>query len=315
MKSDLPQQFVEPLHWRKLGLVFGPDGSQPWARHSALQPTPLLLEDRIRIYCGVRDDLGRSSVYRVDLDRHEPRRIIEKAAEPVLARGAPGSFDCDGVVPCAVTWVGRSLRMYYAGYRLGATADRRFEAFSGIAESLDGGLSFARVGQVLFPCPEAQLFRAIHSIRFERGRWRSWYGGGSSFRRGATKTLPVYDIRYFESPDGLSFPDRGEVCIPLLPREHRVGRPWVVPAPGGRWEMFFGGGTEETRYRMAWAWSANGVFWHRHDSHVGFDVSDSGWDSAMVAYPAIVDVAGRRLLFYNGNDYGRDGFGCAEVER
>jgi hypothetical protein len=33
----------------------------------------------------------------------------------------------------------------------------------------------------------------------------------------------------------------------------------------------------------------------------------------MTAYPGIVEVDGRLLLFYNGNEYGLAGFGCAEL--
>jgi hypothetical protein len=32
-----------------------------------------------------------------------------------------------------------------------------------------------------------------------------------------------------------------------------------------------------------------------------------------MAYPAVVEAEGRRYLFYNGNNYGRDGFGLAEL--
>jgi hypothetical protein len=32
----------------------------------------------------------------------------------------------------------------------------------------------------------------------------------------------------------------------------------------------------------------------------------------MVAYPAVLDLRRRMLLFYNGNGFGVAGFGCAE---
>jgi hypothetical protein len=33
----------------------------------------------------------------------------------------------------------------------------------------------------------------------------------------------------------------------------------------------------------------------------------------MMAYPAFVELAGHRCLLYNGNRYGHDGFGWAEL--
>ena len=53
--------------------------------------------------------------------------------------------------------------------------------------------------------------------------------------------------------------------------------------------------------------------WERDDRSLGLDVDRQGWDSQMMAFPAVVDLAGRRYLFYNGNDHGREGFGCAEL--
>jgi hypothetical protein len=33
----------------------------------------------------------------------------------------------------------------------------------------------------------------------------------------------------------------------------------------------------------------------------------------MICYPHIVEVDGRSLMFYCGNYFGREGFGCAEL--
>ena len=44
------------------------------------------------------------------------------------------------------------------------------------------------------------------------------------------------------------------------------------------------------------------------------DVSPSGWDSEMVCYPHVFDHKGKRYMLYNGNGYGRTGFGLAVLE-
>lgn len=299
------------MRWVKKGLVYRPDGSRPWAAHSALQPTPVVLGDVIRVFIGCRDMAGRSSVGFVDVAASDPSRVLEAATLPALSPGPPGSFDQDGVVPCAVARIGDSLRLYYAGYRRGR--DVRFRAFAGVAESSDGGRGFTRVQPepVMPPTASESLFRAVHSIRLEQGRWRVWYGAGSGFIQGSSKTLPVYDIRYTESPDGLAFPETGTVCLALRDDEHRLGRPFVTYDREQRYEMFYGIGTETLPFRLGYARSADGIEWTRHDDEIGLATSPTGWDSAMTAYPAVIDLDGRRYLFYNGNDYGRGGFGYA----
>jgi hypothetical protein len=302
------------MRWEKRGLIWGPHGFAPWAMHSALQPTPYLVPDGpLRVFVGVRDADGRGSVAFVDVDPADPSRVLRVSEKPALAPADAGAFAVDGVVPTAIAPDGARLRLYYAGYR--RREDVRFQAFCGLATSDDHGERFVAHGDepVLPPTSEGSLFRAIHSIRREDGRWRAWYGAGSTFRQGRTKTLPVYDIRHMESPDGIAFPDTGTVCIPLTGDEHRVGRPWVLPTAEG-YEMYFGSGSESEPYRLAYATSPDGVRWRRDDAALGLEPSSEGWDSEMTAYPAVVHTGGKTYLFYNGNRYGYDGFGFAVRE-
>jgi len=121
---------------------------------------------------------------------------------------------------------------------------------------------------------------------------------------------PRYNIRYAESPDGIHLNKEFEVCVDMSAGEYRVGRPYVIKRDG-IYCMFYGAGTKEEGYRLAYAESPDGRQWTRKDSEVGIDVSESGWDSRMQAYPAIVSTGSQTYLFYNGNDYGREGFGYA----
>ena len=48
---------------------------------------------------------------------------------------------------------------------------------------------------------------------------------------------------------------------------------------------------------------------------VGIDVSKNGWDSEMICYPYVFDHKGKRYMLYNGNGYGKTGFGLAVLEQ
>ena len=63
---------------------------------------------------------------------------------------------------------------------------------------------------------------------------------------------------------------------------------------------------------MGYAESRDGVTWTRRDADLQLDVSPDGWDSDTVEYAAVVESGGRTLCFYNGDDFGRAGFGAAE---
>lgn len=303
------------MTWVKGGLIYAPDGTSPWARHSALQPTPLILPGRIRVFVGQRDDHGVSRVGFVDVDPNDVTRVLGVATEPALDIGEPGTFDDNGVVPCAVVSRGNAIWLYYAGYSLPRKV--RFHVFGGLAVSNDGGCTFNRVRRtpLLDRTDQELYFRVLHSILYENGRWRAWYGGGSSFEPPTSDghTRAVYNIRYMESPDGIHFPDEGEVAIDVAAGEHRVGRPYVLPRRDG-YEMFFASATRALNYRLSYATSADGRHWQIDQAGLGLTVSATGWDSEMMSYPSVVDLADRRVLFYNGNGYGRTGFGYAVSE-
>lgn len=300
------------MRWNKLGLIFDPKVFD-WADNTALQPTPLLLEDRIRVFLGARDAAGVSRVGFVDLDRNDPKTILGYSETPVLDIGEPGCFDESGVVPSAIVADGGVIYMYYAGYQLGTKV--RFSVLGGLAISHDNGLTFSRYKKTpVFErnCDET-LFRVPHSVIKDGNKWRAWYGGGSQFAQGKMKTLPIYNVRYVESETPYSFPDAGTIVLETEGEEYRIGRPFIFRKTDTDAYLFYGFSTEDAPYKLGCARSHDMKNWQRMDDQLGLPLSKDGWDSEMMAYPSVVDLNGRVFLFYNGNDYGKQGFGLAEL--
>lgn len=301
------------MRWEKLGFVFGPDGKLPWARHSALTPTPILLSDgTLRVYAGFRDDLGRSRVGFVDVDPEDPTRVVWASEQPVLDLGGKGAFDEYGMILGDIVSDGGLLRMYYVGFQ--RPPRDKFFAFTGLAESCDGGESFRRRldEPVLGPVTEGRTIRALHTVRREGEVWRAWYAIGSAWEDLGGTPYPRYSIAYGESADGISFPKEGVRCVEPARDEYRIGRPRVLPWKD-EYRMFYTYGTRMGDYRAGCATSPDGVVWERRDEEIGIKPSRSGWDSRHLSYLAPIKVEGRILAFYNGNDMGRAGFGCAEL--
>jgi hypothetical protein len=301
------------MTWTKRGRVWGPDGSLPWARHSALTPTPLLLDDdTIRVYAGMRDENGVSRIGWVDVDAADPTRVRAHAREPVLDVGRPGTFDDNGVILGDVLRIGGEIWMYYVGFQLAANV--KFLAFSGLARSRDGGNHFERASEapVLDRSDAGLYINAIHSVRHENGRFRFWVAQGDRWEIIDGKPFPTYRIAAFESEDGTKLDARGApIAVDCEGDEYRIGRPRVY-RDGDGYRMYYTRGTRRGDYLAGLARSDDGVHWKRDDGALGIALSDTGWDSRALAYPALVDVRGRRFMFYNGNDMGRDGFGVAE---
>jgi Zn-dependent M32 family carboxypeptidase len=66
-------------------------------------------------------------------------------------------------------------------------------------------------------------------------------------------------------------------------------------------------------YRLGHAWSDDLAMWHRDDAAGGLALSDDGWDSEMMCYPHAFRIGADVFLLYNGNAFGRHGFGLAQL--
>jgi hypothetical protein len=300
------------MKWEKKGLIFNSRNNFSWAVNHALQPTPLVLEDIVRVFIGARDADGVSRIGYVDLLKEDPTIIVGFSESPVLDIGADGCFDENGVVPSAVIQHENKIYLFYAGYQLGGKV--RFKVFGGLAVSEDGGATFIRCSRtpVFERTSKETLFRVPHTVLFENGCWKAWYGGGDHFIGGQDKSLPAYDIRYIESETPYKFDGDGHIVLETSGNEYRLGRPYVIKN-FGTYYMFYGYSSENSPYKLGYAISTDLNNWSRQDNDIGVELSEFGWDSEMMAYPCILQFNDKTYMFYNGNNYGEDGFGLLEL--
>ncbi len=303
------------MRWIKKGLVYAPDGASAWAKHSALTPTPVLIDSKtIRIYAGFRDQSGVSRIGYVDVDAASPNRVLRVSAEPALDVGRPGTFDDNGVILGDLLREGDDWRMYYVGFQ--KVEKVKFLAFTGLAVSRDGGATFRRHSEVpVLDRTDSELYiRAAHTVLRENGVYRVWMGAGSGWETIDGTPYPRYNIRSIESPDGIHFGVESNVCIECEGTEYRIGRPRVRREARG-YSMLYTWGNLQGAYLPGYAESSDGRTWTRKDAEVGIAPSSEGWDSLHLSYPSLLDYGDRTYMFYNGNNMGRTGVGFAVLEK
>jgi hypothetical protein len=300
------------VHWRKLGRVYLADGFADWAQSHASVPTVLLLDaETIRVYAAFEDRERIGRVGYVDVAAADPLRVLQVSQQPVLDIGAPGAFDDNGVMPMTVVPHSDTLRLYYTGWQLGTRV--RYFLFTGLALSHDAGETFVRHLDVpvLDRGPGELMVRSAACVRRAERGWQLWYVGGERWITDEGKQLPSYNIRYLESSDGIGWARSGQVVVDLdSDEEFGLGRPFVLVDENG-YRMWYSRRLRRVGYRLGYAESVNGISWTRLDDHVGIDLSENGWDSEMICYPAVIETSYGTYLFYNGNNYGETGFGVA----
>lgn len=306
---------MNSMRWKKLGRLYAPDGSVPWMRTHAANPFGVWIRPGLlKVFFTSRDDQQRSHIASIVVNVAKDFQLGEVSGEPVLAPGPPGAFDDSG---CAVGFVHPlrgSVRLYYLGWNLKVTVP--WLNSIGLAIQRPGSDRFERYS----PAPLMDRDRvdpfsiSYPSILRENGRWRMWYGSNLQWGQHAEDMQHV--IKYAESRDGLAWRRTGEVAVGLVHKnEFALSKPFVL-RDHDRYRMWYSyrGREEITEYRIGYAESDDGTSWKRMDARAGIDVSDTGWDNEMICYPFVFDYDGKRYMLFNGNGYGRTGFGVAVLE-
>ncbi|KHA72879.1 hypothetical protein NZ35_12990 [Pseudomonas chlororaphis] len=303
----------EAAKWTKLGLCFVPASTSHWMRSHAAVPLAEWLEgDLFKIYFSTRDERNRSFTGYVVIDINRPSQILELSDEPVLSPGALGEFDDSGAMASWLTSFEDQQYLYYIGWNLGVTVP--FRNSVGMANRTANG-SFVRMfrGPVLDRTRDEPHFCASCCVIPGKERWRMWYLSCTGWRFNNGNPEHAYHIKYAESSNGIDWDRQGDIAIDYAhANEYAISRPSVL-YDEGIWKMWYS--HRGDTYRIGYAESADGRNWTRLDELSGIDVSASGWDSQMIEYPFVFDHKGRRYMLYNGNDYGRTGFGLAVLEQ
>jgi len=300
------------MSWKKRGLVFNPVEQSDWMFSHASNPiAEHQAGDIFKIYFSCRNKKQNASVGYVVVDVTRPGDILEIAAEPVVDRGQPGYFDDSGVsAGCFVHLEDGQRYFYYLGWNLCVTVP--FHNSIGLAISAKPGAPFVKHTRaaIMDRDPEDPLSISYPWVLKAGPRWQMWYGSHECWQNGKHEMLHV--LKYAESDDGIHWKRLGKVAFPLdAETEYAVSRPCVLKNGSGykMWYSFRG-----SKYRIGYAESDDGLSWQRRDDQVGIDVSDSGWDSEAVSYASVFAHNGQLFMLYNGNGYGRTGFGLASLD-
>lgn len=318
---------MTPFHWTRHGNIFDPTALRPhpWMMEYAQCPTPFLLDpETVRVIVSTRPERGTDGLYvshpgYVDLSRKDFATILDISPQPLLELGPPGAFDEFGIMPSAFVRSGDNAYLYYTGWTRMESVP--YTTAIGIAISRDGGRSFAKLG----PGPLLGLSLdepyMVNSpiVRVVDGTWHMWYVAGKRWIETAEGSEIVLRLSHATSADGLAWQRSGQAVIPAVLDDECQDLLCPVQI-GDRWHSFFayrdavGFRTVPGRgYRIGHASSVDLVTWKRDDSVAGLPLSASGWDSLMMCSTQFLELDGRRLMFYCGNDFGRGGFGIAEL--
>lgn len=307
------------MKWTKSGRIYNASGLHGFDETHCHKPTPLLVdENTLRVYFGTRDNRNRTRTTFIDLDAHDLSRVKYIHDRPVIDLGKIGAFDDSGANVCAIVDDGDTVLMYYIGVNTSTTVHMRNAV--GIAVSHDRGFSFRRLydGPVLDRTKDEPYYTGAAEVFREEGIWKCYYTSGNEWKMVNGKPEIDYQIKYATSNNGIDW-QRDNLQVIQPENEFEVCARPSVWRKDGIYHMYFSRRSmagfrhdSAATYRAGYARSSDGLAWQRLDAEAGLPPSPSGWDSEGIAYPYHFELFGRELLFYNGNQFGRSGFGIAE---
>lgn len=286
-----------------------------------------MFDDFVRVYFSTRESepcgLYISHVAWVDFDKTFTR-VLRISPQPALGKGALGCFDEHGIFPLSPLRHRGRIIAYTTGWSRRVAVS--VETSIGMVESQDGGATFKRIGNgpVLSASLNEPYLVGDGQVREYDGVFHMWYIFGTGWKRYAPEAPPdrTYKIGHATSSDGINWrkEEARQIVIDRLGPDESQALPTVLRI-GRRWHMIFCyrqssdfRNNPNRSYRLGYAWSDDLLHWIRDDDALGLDVSTEGWDSEMMCYPHLFECEGRPCLLYNGNAFGRDGFGLAVLE-
>ena len=303
------------MKWRKLNFHFQYTGT---GCYGARAPVALRVNDSdLKVYFGALDHQGRSRVYSLILRLSEYPAVLDIDSDPLLNIGEFGYFHDNGISPSCVVPTSDGIYLYTIGFSRKNSI--MFDAACGLAISNDGGKTFKGFqGPVLDRSISDPCFSTSPWVIYIEGRWHMWYVSGEKWLdRAPEGKIHFYNIKHRRSDDGVSWNPPATTCLSYSNEaEYAIARPTVIFDSNNRYRMWFcfreSPGVKT--FRIGYAESEDGLVWRRSHVQPGLDVSTSGWDSEMICYPSVFEHKGRMYMLYNGNGYGKTGFGLAVLE-
>ena len=318
------------MKWLKLGKIFDPRKYELPNNCSgyAQSPQALVFDDFVRIYFSTREKDLKSGKYLshiafVDMTK-DFKEVINLSKNTGIGLGKLGCFDEHGIFPMNVLRHKDKIYGYTCGWNRRASVS--VDTSIGFAISQDEGLTFQKIGDgpiltssLHEPCLVGDPFVNVYENTFHM-----WYIFGVGWKKYSKEDAPdrIYKIGHAISQDGIAWEkeDGRQIISDKLSTDESQALPTVIKF-SGKYHMFFCyrqsydfRKSKGRGYMIGYAYSDDLTSWVRDDDNVGIDVSEGDWDSDMLCYPHVFECDGKIYLLYNGNEFGKYGFGIAVLE-
>lgn len=283
----------------------------PLLKSHAANPLAVYLHDDIfRVFFSGRDEKNKSSVGYVDIDVFQ-LKVVNVCKEALLKYGDENSFYSHGISIGNLYDQNDKQFILFMGWNIRNNEHWRGDV--GRIELIANDKMIVNPNRIFFGMDgEDNVSLSYPFVMFHEGIYKMWYGSTVSWTSENKEMIHV--IKYATSIDGENW-ERLGIAVPYeIGVAQAFSRPVVLVDEQGykMWYSYRSG--DGTKYRIGYSTSVDGITWQRKHHETGIEVSENGWDSDMICYPFVFRHKDSTYMLYNGNDYGKTGFGIAVFE-
>ena len=278
----------------------------------------------LEIYVTGRSTDNKSRIGRahVKISSDKTLKCIHIDDDPIFDIGNTGLFDESGV---SYPWLVSDSRyeyMFYVGWSRSSTTG--FQNFLGLA-SRDLGSSdseFERVYKVpiLDRCNDEPFGTGSCCVTRENNQWVMIYTSFLGWEKDNKKSQfhknkqPSYLLKIATSTDLVNWKRLNKKAVEFEGDEHIIGKPmYLLDDNRKKAELWFS--VRGNAYRIGYASGKNIYNLKRvpmNEVVLSPPPVNDEWDFETQEYAFVTNVNSRKLVFYNGNEYGKTGLGYGE---
>lgn len=320
------------MRFQKIGKIFDPTISSE--KHTFLEfaqsPQTLVFDTHVRVFFSTRtrDEKGEylSHIAYIDMDL-EMKNIITFSNQEIVQLGSLGTYDEHGIFPFHPYITNGKIYAFLSGWnrRVSVPVDTGI----GLAESHDGGKTFQRLGNgpVLAQSLHEPFLVGDGFVIQHESTFYMYYIFGQRWlpETDVEPVARVYKIGYATSTDLINWKKNEGIAIidDVLNADECQALPTVLEHDGKFHMVFCFREAVDFRknptrgYRLGYAYSDNLKDWTRADELLEMNLTYNAeeWDGEMMCYPHLFKVNNEVYLLYNGNQFGKFGFGIAKLDK
>lgn len=281
-----------------------------WVKSHTWVPTAFKIDnsDKVIVFFAGRNKLNESDTgyFIYDLNKNKVTKICKK---PILRRGNLGSFDDSAVIPSHLIKIRKKYYLYYVGWTQGKKVPFFSNLGLAVSSRITGPFKKFSNSPILGKSKYDPYFVATCFVDKIKGAYEMFYTSNLYWKKINNIPYPRYIIKRCTSTNGINWKVKGEKIINFQSKnEVAITRPWIVKIKKKK-VMFFS--LKRKKYNIMTSINNGKSNWKRIKIFEFMKNKKINFDTDSQEYASIIKHKNKLYMFYNGNEYGRDGIGLA----